>query len=379
MKRLTKLVLAALVISLMMVGTVFAYQQAPMLDNMDLPPIEERLPENPMVLPVFEAIGQYGGTLRMSMKDPFSTGAVHSGFFSEPLVKWDPTGTGFEANLAEKWEVSEDGLVYRFYLRKGVKWSDGVPLTTEDIEFWYYDNLLNTDLTPAFPVWLSSGGEPVELHIIDDYTFEFRLKEPNAVFIDNLAFQAGGAAFHSIMTVPKHYLKNFHPDYVDPDELLAKAQADGFDTWYDYYYEKRDFRINPDIPVLTAWKPESGLVGREIQYWTRNPYYWKVDESAALHRSGCGSDRRGEGNPQHDDCQRRDRSGLREHDAPGLSIPERARRVRRLPCPAVEVCFRLAAAAVPQLVPPRSCDAGAVQQQRLPDRPVLGHQSGRNQ
>ncbi|NLM55370.1 MAG: ABC transporter substrate-binding protein [Firmicutes bacterium] len=279
MKRLTKLVLAALVISLMMVGTVFAYQQAPMLDNMDLPPIEERLPENPMVLPVFEAIGQYGGTLRMSMKDPFSTGAVHSGFFSEPLVKWDPTGTGFEANLAEKWEVSEDGLVYRFYLRKGVKWSDGVPLTTEDIEFWYYDNLLNTDLTPAFPVWLSSGGEPVELHIIDDYTFEFRLKEPNAVFIDNLAFQAGGAAFHSIMTVPKHYLKNFHPDYVDPDELLAKAQADGFDTWYDYYYEKRDFRINPDIPVLTAWKPESGLVGREIQYWTRNPYYWKVDEA----------------------------------------------------------------------------------------------------
>ena len=81
------------------------------------------------------------------------------------------------------------------------------------------------------------------------------------------------------MTVPKHYLKNFHPDYVDPDELLAKAQADGFDTWYDYYYEKRDFRINPDIPVLTAWKPESGLVGREIQYWTRNPYYWKVDEA----------------------------------------------------------------------------------------------------
>ena len=132
MKRLTKLVLAALVISLMMVGTVFAYQQAPMLDNMDLPPIEERLPENPMVLPVFEAIGQYGGTLRMSMKDPFSTGAVHSGFFSEPLVKWDPTGTGFEANLAEKWEVSEDGLVYRFYLRKGVKWSDGylLPLKT---------------------------------------------------------------------------------------------------------------------------------------------------------------------------------------------------------------------------------------------------------
>ncbi len=276
----SSLVILVVLLSLLLTGNALGYQQSPMLTGKDLPPVAERLPVNPRVVENFETIGQYGGRLRLAMRDPFATGTIHSAFFSEPLVSWCTDGVTHVPNLAERWEVSDDGLIYTFYLREGVKWSDGMPFTTADIEYWFRDSLLNSEITPATPAWLMSQGEPVELDVIDDFTFAFVLKQPNAVFLDNMAFQAGGAAFHSIMTQPKHYLSQFHIDYVDdPDALVAAAAEAGFDTWFNYYYEKRDFRTNPDIPVITAWKPTTELMGREIQHWERNPYYWKVDEA----------------------------------------------------------------------------------------------------
>ncbi len=276
--RVSRILFITGLIGLLSVSGAFGYQQSPMLDDMDLPPVEDRLPVEPLEIDTFERTGEYGGQMRLAMMDPFATGTIHSGLYSEGLVSWCTDGVDVVPNLAKDFEVSEDGLVYTFYLREGVKWSDGEPFTTEDIEFWYEDNLLHDEITPAIPGWLRSGGEPVELNIIDDYTFEFILQEPNMTFLDNMAFQSGGASFPTIMTQPKHFLKDYHPDYVGEDQVQEMAEDHDFDAWYDFYYEVRDFRINPDIPVITAWHPTTELHGREIQYWERNPYYWKVDE-----------------------------------------------------------------------------------------------------
>lgn len=60
-------------------------------------------------------------------------GNVNSVLYT-PLVKVDPNGLPVPG-LAERWEISEDGLTYTYYLREGLKYSDGSPMTAEDVAF----------------------------------------------------------------------------------------------------------------------------------------------------------------------------------------------------------------------------------------------------
>lgn len=277
--------ISALFLTLVLMSGTFAlaagYKESPMLAELvkqgKLKPISERLPEKPLVLPVVKETGNYGGTLRLAILSPSDTGNVHSALFSEPLVRWNRTGNGIIPNVAEKWEVSKDGLTYTFHLRKGIRWSDGVPFTADDIMFWYNDMLLNKEITPAIPRWLMTEGKPVKLEKIDDYTIRFQLVKPNAVFLENMAFLGGGGDMLSVMTRPKHYLKNFHINYVPKATLEAQAKKEGFDSWFAYFADKADFRVNPDYPTITAWRPLTSLKGKETQVLERNPYYWKVD------------------------------------------------------------------------------------------------------
>jgi len=100
-----------------------------------LPPVGDRLPENPAVLRGIEGIGQYsrGDDLmvwrRATLDDYWNLGRK-VGY--PALVRFDWSGR-LQPNLASKWEVSNQNRVYTFWLRKGLKWSDGHPFTTEDI------------------------------------------------------------------------------------------------------------------------------------------------------------------------------------------------------------------------------------------------------
>ncbi|MFH1856747.1 MAG: peptide-binding protein [Candidatus Omnitrophota bacterium] len=79
-------------------------------------------------------------------------------------------------DLAESWEVSEDNKQITFYLRKGVKWHDGVPFTAKDVKFTYK---LILDPETACP-YSSSYSDIEEIKIIDDYTLIITFKEPYA-------------------------------------------------------------------------------------------------------------------------------------------------------------------------------------------------------
>lgn len=274
-----RLMLTVLVlVSCLSVGsTVVAasYNESPALNALvtdgKLPPVDERLPENPLVIEPIDGVGQYGGTLRLGLFGPGDTGNMNTPLVTEPLVKWNRLGNDIRPNLAEKWEVSPDGLTYTFYLRKGIKWSDGVPFSAEDLVFWYSDILLNAELTPSIPAWLCPKGEPVELIKVDDYTIQFKLVQPNSIFLEHMAYE--GAS----LIRPKHYLKEFHINYVPADALIAAASKNGFDSWYAYFGDKNSSVLNPDLPNITAWVPVTPLAGRELMIYERNPYYWKVD------------------------------------------------------------------------------------------------------
>jgi len=106
------------------------------------------------------------------------------------LVALDEQGKPIPA-LAERWEVSPDGLVYTFYLRQGVRWHDGVPFTAEDVVF-----TAKTLASPDFPGLpsLQEVWKNVEVSSDDPYTVRFTLKEPFAPFL----------AYTSIGIIPAH-------------------------------------------------------------------------------------------------------------------------------------------------------------------------------
>ena len=93
------------------------------------PRVEERLPQNPAVVVGPDGIGQYGGVWRRCVTGMFD---FDTKLCTESFMKHDPSGN-IQPCLAYKWEASPDNRVYTLYLRKGHKWSDGQPFTTEDI------------------------------------------------------------------------------------------------------------------------------------------------------------------------------------------------------------------------------------------------------
>ena len=102
-----------------------------------LPPVGERLPVNPAVIRGCDGVGKYSRAgepmiwRRCGIDDRY---LLYTKIGYPALVRFDPSGR-LQANIAWKWEASADNRVFTFYLRKGMKWSDGKPYTTEDILF----------------------------------------------------------------------------------------------------------------------------------------------------------------------------------------------------------------------------------------------------
>lgn len=264
------------------------YSEAPSLAELveagELPPVEERLPENPMVVEAAE-VGTYGGAWRMGLRGGTDDPSFFRIFGYEPLVRWNVDWTGLEPNLAEKWEVNDTATEYTFYLRQGVKWSDGVPFTADDLVFWYEDVILNQDLTQTFPSWLKApGGEPGQLTKVDDYTVKFTFAKPHGLFLQNMASPDS----RSVVAVPKHFASLYHAKYVEPDKMDEMLKEGNFASWRELFIARvsqYDGGGNGQYavagrPTLYAWMVEEPYSGNATQVTlTRNPYYWKVDQN----------------------------------------------------------------------------------------------------
>ena len=234
-----------------------------------LPPVSERLPENPLVVTPVESVGRYGGTWRRLAISRYDS-LMGSRLGYEPLVRWDRSGKKIVPGLAERWEILEEGRRYVFFLRKGLKWSDGHAFTSADFLFWYEDQILNEDLNPVFPTFLTPSGGRFSVQAPAPHIVEFLFDRSNGIFLETLGFRG-----HNIY-IPKHYLKQFHVRYRAEAELLAEAAKDGLDLWHRLFLLKADLHDNPELPTMRPWRievppPSSRLVA------ARNPYYWKVD------------------------------------------------------------------------------------------------------
>lgn len=249
-------------------------KQAPMLQDKvaagELPPLEERTSEDPMMVEPFENIGRHGGDMGLGTLG-VADGAIFTRFSEyENLVRWDVPWTKVIPGVVNSWEIQDGGKSFVFPLRKGMKWSDGEPFTADDIMFWY-EQASNTELNPVFSATWSVAGEPCVVTKTDDYTVRFSFVEPYGLFLRRLACP-GGELF-----APKHFRKQFFPAYADKAELEKKTKEAGVDSWYEGYGEWVNPRLNPEAPLVYAWVYTSVLGDSPMFICDRNAYYWKLD------------------------------------------------------------------------------------------------------
>jgi peptide/nickel transport system substrate-binding protein len=243
-----------------------------------LPPIEQRLPETPQVIPnafFSEGPGDYGGVLRDVWAAPTEgwnwAAGVSQGWFGieaivqEPLLMTGPIWLRSDKlepvpNLVMSWEWSSDGKSLTMPLVKGIKWSDGEPFTADDVLFTWNDIILDPGVVKAWTkrsAW-QIDGKDITLEKVDDYTIKwtFPTEKPTYKLFDMNELTWSVA--------PAHVHKPFHPKY---------------NTSSDYQKFQDDLPPN-SIPVVTMgpWVPVEYKTD-EIMAFRRNPYYWKVDES----------------------------------------------------------------------------------------------------
>jgi peptide/nickel transport system substrate-binding protein len=265
------------------------FQEAPDLAALvkagKLPPVAERLPSEPMVLKPLRSVGTYGGTWRRGFLGPGDSENGNRIRSADKLLFWDMTGTKIMPNVAKGWEQTPDGKRTTIFLRKGMKWSDGAPFTADDFVFWYEDMYQNKDLIKSPAPEFSVKGKPGRLVKVDETTVAFEFDEPHFLFPSQLAgdTQVGGGQSRLQseerelgLYAPAHYLKKFLPKYSSVEAMNAQAKAAGYDNWAQHFKIKSDWRLNPDVPTLSAWRMVQPING---QTWLleRNPYFWTVD------------------------------------------------------------------------------------------------------
>jgi peptide/nickel transport system substrate-binding protein len=265
------------------------FSEAPMLAELvkqgKLPPVGQRVPQEPLVLKPVGEIGRYGGTLRRGFTGPGDSENGNRWVSADKLLFWDYTGNKVMPSVAQAWLLPEDGKSVTLYLRKGMRWSDGQPFTASDFVFWYEDVYLNKELVPTPHPDFMINGKSGALRKVDDTTVRFEFPEPNYLFLDILAgstSMGGGQALWQMegrtmgAYTPSHYVRQFHPKYIGKDEADRKAKAAGFDGWVAYIKNRWDWRLNPELPVLTPWKTVTPI-NNPTWVLERNPYFYEVD------------------------------------------------------------------------------------------------------
>ncbi len=267
------------------------FNEAPALAELvkqgKLPAVKDRLPQDLMVIKPVREIGKYGGTWRRGFTGPGDDENGNRINASDRPILVDHTGAKPMPSLAKGWSQAEDGKTFTLNLRRGLKWSDGAPMTASDFVFWFEDIYGNKDITPSPIPDMTPQGKPGRIVKVDDYTVRFEFDVPFFLFEELMAGDTligGGQAVRQSNKrshgayAPAHYLKQFLPKYTQggADAANAAAKTEGFDNWVARLHFKKDWALNPQVPVLGPFRTVQPI-NNAIWVMERNPFYWAVD------------------------------------------------------------------------------------------------------
>jgi peptide/nickel transport system substrate-binding protein len=243
-----------------------------------LPAVAERIGQEPEVVTPREGVGRYGGQLRFGLRGSSDHNNILRMVGNMGLVRWDPEYTKVIPNVAKSFEVSPDGKVFTFHLRRGMKWSDGKPFTADDVMFNMQDIVLAGALSPTPPRYQSADGTPMTVEKLDDVTVRMSFSTPYGDFLAELASPLGQ---HPVLYA-RHYCSQFMPKF-NPNVQALVTEARATD-WQNLYMQRcGDIEIparwgNVARPTLDPWIAREAYVGGATRVvMERNPYFWQVD------------------------------------------------------------------------------------------------------
>ncbi|MGB7337021.1 MAG: ABC transporter substrate-binding protein [Salaquimonas sp.] len=241
----------------------------------NLPPMKERLPDNPLVLDM-KAIGKeygtYGGTIHTLMANSKDIRMMTVYGYAR-LVGFD-NELNLKADILESYEVTE-GRIFTLKLRKNHKWSDGHPFTSADFKYFWEDVALHEELSRSNDdTEMTVEGKLPLFEVIDDLTVRYTWEKPNPLFLGSLA-----APRPNIIYLPAHYMKQFHEKYADKAELDKLVEEEGERNWVSLHINKgRHYRPeNPDRPRLDPWLNQTPPPAEQFTF-IRNPYFHRTDD-----------------------------------------------------------------------------------------------------
>jgi len=243
------------------------------------PTVTHPLPPSPLVSEAEP--GKFGGRFTLALPTApktFNPVVVNDGasdaivrLLYAPLVNLNWTSQEPGPGLAESWTASPDGKSFTFKLRPGVYWSDGTPLTAEDVVFTWNEIMYNRDYNRFTYDLFRAGGKNFDVTRVDDVTVKFEMAE---VFAPFLEFMSG------VVILPKHKLQKAARDRSFPGAL-------GLGTRPDQVVGCGPFRVKQVVPG------KSILLERNPEYWVTNkegrrlPYF---DEMLFVIGGGAGTD-----------------------------------------------------------------------------------------
>ena len=240
-----------------------------------LPPVRQRLPESPLVVTMDGKTaepGQHGGTLNMLIGRARDVRMLVVYGYAR-LIGYD-RNLQITPDLLEGIDVKED-RIFTMKLRKGHKWSDGQPFTSEDFRYFWDDVANDKDLSPAGPpAELLVDGAPPKVEYPDKFTVRYTWAKANPDFLPRMAGPSPLFIFR-----PAHYLKQLHKKY-NPKVLEADKADPGKRNWAALHNREDNMYQfdNPKLPTLQPWvnttKPPAD---RFIA--VRNPYFHRVDQA----------------------------------------------------------------------------------------------------
>lgn len=230
--------------------------------------VEVKFPPNPKTVTIDGVdylqsqaeVGNYGGALVSSTIgegpktfNPFNTKDATSATMAEimydGLVSSDPKTGQVVPKLAKSFEISPDGKTYTFHLRRGIKWSDGKPITANDVDFSWNKIILpglgNTSTRDSILI----DGKLPKVEKVDDYTVKFITIKPFAPFLRIL----------SAPIAPKHVF-----------EPAVKKGAKYFDSFLSTTTPPKDF-VTSGAFKLKEYVPAQRIV------FERNPNYYEIN------------------------------------------------------------------------------------------------------
>jgi len=231
------------------------------LQKVDFPPVSKTVTINGIDYMQSQApVGKFGGALVSSTIgegpktfNPFNTKDATSATMAEMmfdgLVSTKPDTGAVIPKLAKSYEISPDGKTYTFHLRHGITWSDGKPITADDVVFTWNEIILkglgNTSTRDSVVI----DGQLPKVEKVDDSTVKFTTIKPFAPFLRIL----------SASIAPKHIF-----------EPAVKKGAKYFDSFWSTTTPPKKFVISGAFK-LKEYVPAQRIV------FERNPNYYEIN------------------------------------------------------------------------------------------------------